>query len=727
MHTPSDPLPSSRAPRSILVATGLALLCGVSLFPPSTSRMLIWPWTGITTLAWGFLLVASLVTLLRAPRGLGHAFNLGLWSLGLGIVLSAHMAFLPGISRPASWPLLALCLSPFAFAGPLAGPERSRWMRAVGGSVSLLILVSLVLWFSNRVSPVWSSGKTLTTALQIRNDLPFGHSNYVAAFCLLAMGWQFACFFQETRTAPRLSWALLAILSLVALFSTGSRAAILGLAAASVVFVWVAWSRLRALPRSWQLTGLILIGVLLIGGIASNTRLREFVLQGRWSNVSNESNQQRLGMSQAAFLLGEQRPLWGWGAGSVPYVFPSVRAGVAGNVDNVLQVHSSPLQAWATLGLLGVIPAALLGVGLLRGLFSRPTSSSTADTEQRPLCERAALISGLVGYATYSFFDHSLDIPAMGLLAGLHLAALNSTGSHVRPAPARLFGVVLALGALTLLPGVASELRVRYRHSEALDHAGRGDQAGYLHALLQAHAAQPESAYPAHLAASFLATGHPFATSNATPERIRESITLLSATLERNPYLEYAHYNLGWLLLPTDPVAAERHFLSALSLAPHRVGVSFGLGLARSVQGKSDGALDAFATEWINDPRQAFSPFFKNPELAETTSQVAQRSRALLQRFATEHPQSASSVEAVLAAWSSPTVSSVGNGNPYRRVRPGYGVLMGFPEGRPPADVNVMTAPSLPPAINTSLPLPGWVPGAFLEEIVGGRKGVQHP
>ncbi|HRE82010.1 MAG TPA: O-antigen ligase family protein [Opitutaceae bacterium] len=699
----------------------------MSLFPPSTSRMLIWPWTGITTLAWGFLLVAGLVTLLRAPQGLGHAFNLGLWSLGLGVVASAHLAFLPGISRPASWSLLALCLSPFAFAGPLTGPGRSRWMQAVGGLVSALILVSLILWFSNRVYPVWSAGKTLTTALQVRNDLPFGHSNYVAAFCLLGLGWQCACLFREPRRVVRVILGLLALLSLVALFSTGSRAGVIGLGAACVVFVWVAWSRLRSLPRTWQLVGVALVCLALIGGIASNARLRDFALKGRWSNVSSESNQQRLGMSQAAFLIGEQRTLWGWGAGAVPYVFPSVRAGVAGNVDNVLQVHSSPLQAWATLGLLGVIPAALLGVGLLRGLFSRPASSSAATTAQPPLYERAALLSGLVGYAAYSFFDHSLDIPAMGLLAGLHLAALGSTGKHLRPASARLFGAILALGALTLLPGVTSELRARYRHSEALDHAGHGDQAGYLRALLQAHAAQPESAYPAHLAASYLATGHPFATSNVTPDRIRESITLLSATLEDNPYLEYAHYNLGWLLLSTDPVAAERHFVSALSLAPHRVGVSFGLGLARSVQGKSEGALAAFSAEWINDPRQAFSAFFRNPELAETRSQVIQRSRELLQRYAAEHPVSAPSVESVLAAWSSPALSSIGDGASYRRVRPGYGVLMGFPEGRPPADVNVMTPPLLPPDINAGLPVPGWVSGAFLEEIVGNRKGASRP
>ena len=48
--------------------------------------------------------------------------------------------------------------------------------------------------------------------------------------------------------------------------------------------------------------------------------------------------------------LGLQRPLTGWGPGTVPLAYPRVRAGLEGSTENVLQLHSTPAQlisCWA--------------------------------------------------------------------------------------------------------------------------------------------------------------------------------------------------------------------------------------------------------------------------------------------------------------------------------------------------------------------------------------------
>ena len=70
--------------------------------------------------------------------------------------------------------------------------------------------------------------------------------------------------------------------------------------------------------------------------------------------------------------------------------------------------------------------------------------------------------------------------------------------------------------------------------------------------------------------------------------------------------------------------------------------------------------------------------------------------------------------EAVREVWTSLAPSDVTFGAPYLRVRPGYGLLMGFPEGRPPADVAPLYPVVLPESARARLPSPGWGSGRAL-------------
>src|SRR5581483_2353207 len=98
----------------------------------------------------------------------------------------------------------------------------------------------------------------------------------------------------------------------------------------------------------------------------------------------------------------------------------------------------------------------------------------------------------------------------------------------------------------------------------------------------------------------------------------------------RRARTEYAHFNLGWLLLETgDNAAAAHHFRAAAQLAPDRGGVYFGLGLALEGLGRHADAIRAFALEWLDDPRQSTSPAWEVPALARNVPAIRVETKTL--------------------------------------------------------------------------------------------------
>lgn len=258
-------------------------------------------------------------------------------------------------------------------------------------------------------------------------------------------------------------------------------------------------------------------------------------------------------------------------------------------------------------------------------------------------------------------------------------------------------------GVALLLPvlyATGRDLAARREFDKALAHLGNNDRAGYAAGLRRATGLAPADAYYAHLLAAHLATGHPFpGRSETSPE---ESVRLLRDSLSVNPDLEYAHYNLGWLLLETDPKSSAGHFREAARLAPQRGSVYLGLGLARIRLNDTDGAIRAFATEWLLDPGTAWSPVWSQPPLD-----------ALRPRIHSEALKAARPRNGGNDPWAG-LATTVPAGVPYRRVRTGYGVLMGHPEGPAPVDCPVFIRADLPSGLRAQVPAFGWIDGGSL-------------
>jgi hypothetical protein len=83
-----------------------------------------------------------------------------------------------------------------------------------------------------------------------------------------------------------------------------------------------------------------------------------------------------------------------------------------------------------------------------------------------------------------------------------------------------------------------------------------------------------------------------------------------------NPDQEIAHFNLGWLLLQSDPVGSTHHFREAARLVPDKGGVYLGLSSALLAQGEARPALVALAAELANDPAFCASPIWSMPQFA---------------------------------------------------------------------------------------------------------------
>lgn len=577
----------------------LAVLAALTLSHPSATRLHTWPWRGLGWLFWAapviwLALRCWLRQSLHAPNRLLAS---GLVTLAGATVASAFASPFTALSVPHVWPALGGAAWVFLVHDWVARQPYHRPLLARGfaGMGVVLVLVSLGMWAIQSPRPLWSH----------RNAFPFGHSTLTAGALVLALPWMGRAVFQSRRS-KLIFWALAVLAALISLASTSSRGGLLAAGAMAAAAVALALLRLR-LRRRDKILVLGVVLVFLALGVASNQRLREAALGGGWSEIARESNQQRVAMLEAGVALGARRPILGWGPGTVPLTYPTVRAELSGGADNVLQLHSTPAQVWATLGIGGIAAALLMIGGLAKAVRERFRLHDWSPIEW-------AALASLGGYAIFSLTDHQLDLPFMNLMVAANAALL------VRPNPARGVRRMWALPALAALAVCAiptgRDLLARRAYA-------RGDVAA-------ASRWMPSDPYYHHQTASRLAL-------QGEVEQARQT---LEASLAGDAHAEYARFNLGWLLLGSSPEAAARHFAAAAQLAPTRSGVYFGLGLAFREMGLEDAAVRSFAVEALNDPLAITAPFWEMPGMAPLRSAVL----GDLDKIANEHPQIATRI-----------------------------------------------------------------------------------
>ncbi len=721
MPSPSDaatvPAASGAAPGGITVPTlctfvGLLGLGAITLASPGATRMYAWPWVFAY---WAALLAPVTLLILRVldsrrPWVLPGRAWIGLTLAWCGVVLASTLAS-PYRGPTLLWsaPLLAapalfLALFDWLHASSDTVAERSRRMQHTAGFfLGIVALASLALWLgdiSNR--PSWRS------VWLARNAYPLGHSNYTAGLTLLML----PCFVGLALGAcgrVRLAWWAGTGIAVALLFTSGSRGGFGGLAVLALAATPAIARKLRVQLWLVAIIGLAVCALL----FAANPRIRGMLTGAKADAPPNASKVQRSAMLEAGLRLGTERPILGWGAGATPLAYPRVRAGLEGGAENVLQLHSLPVQLWAELGGAGVL-VALGGLGLaawsaFRGGAESALPSATSPNHGRlvepALAPAKAVLLGLSGYLVFSLTDSQLDVPVFAAGAAVGCALLASRGNHAGIV-ARRAGVVIPVLGLSVVGLLGQRDLTPVMNIEGLV----------------------------------------FASNPATTDR---GIGLLRSSLVLNPDQEIAHFNLGWLLVVKDSAAAEKHFLAAARLVPDKGGVWFGLGLARLNQNNPAGAARAFALEGLNDPAFLFSPWWKAEmfaslrkthaaefirvadaaasQLQSRDGWLARESRyvAALTRWALDRSliPDAALTGANRAAFfqrdPQGTELEMSLINAYRRERTGYPVLMRQPDLPPPSDVfTVQENAAAAGPLRFLFPDKGWLPAPLLLEIL---------
>jgi hypothetical protein len=650
MNRPQTSAPTQGQLLGLLTAAFYILF---TLLPDSNTAMVGWPWV----LFWQVGLLCPVLWLLailwqKRFQRLGNGLDWLVGLLVLGLLLSTLLAPYPTQARWYAWAVFCSLAALYALNSWLVLPgRRALQLLTMQGYLNLAFIgVSLLLWVSQVYLPELSRLKELGqlgvslpfdfSNIQLRNGSPIGHQNYVAGYLIVALpllvglgigqkGWR------------RSLWFGGAALGLVDLYTTSSRAGWLGvvvlLLIGGIALLWHSH-----LPRLW-------LGILTLAGILglavlglANPRLRESLFALRTNPEGGESAY-RLITATAGWRMGLAHWFSGAGPGATPLLYQQYRPAWAGREAELhYQLHSTPAQLWAELGVWSVLVSTgsilLLTFLSFRWLksFSNPSSSPSL-----PAALPLSLLVGLLAYAIVSLFDYQLDNLCISGTLIIYLAILatefrvepltrhtqaargKNSEPNIQNSPPPAHPLPQPLLPLTGLGIVLAMLIWLFpiHHAWMLSNHGflalsRRDVKGFVQSLTQAHQQAPWEAYYANqLGWNLGELSLQMNDRNQQQALAGVGVSWLQKGIQAAPQLEFGYTNAGWLLLNSDPKAATRSFIQSARLVPARRGTFYALGLGLLAQQKADVALQALTLEALRDPQLITSPIWKLPDL----------------------------------------------------------------------------------------------------------------
>jgi uncharacterized protein involved in response to NO len=648
--------------RDILGPLGVALYAVFTLLPDSSTLLVSWPWVFIWQVAlflpWFWLLRQWWVQGRFVPLGYGLDCGTGLAIAGL--ILSTLFAQFPQQARWYGWAAICGIAALYALNDWMqdamhsahGSRRRQQLLQAQGGLSLAFIGVSLLLWVSQTLLPELQRLQGLRalglkvsydfSVLELRNWAPIGHQNYVAGYLALSLPLLLGLSL-STKTPWRWLWGIGTGLGIVDLYTTSSRGGWLGLGAAGLCGIALLAVHPRVSVRWRWAIGLGFIGAL--GSImAANNRLRSL-----FSLTSSESGGElafRLITNATGWAIGLKHPLFGAGPGSVPLLDQAYRPVWAGReAELVFQLHSTPAQLWAELGLWGVaLSLGLAGWLAIWGVKLWRSGPTEGQQQQRTLCW--SLFAGLLGYGIVSITDYQLDMVCISGTLIVYLAGILSflreyssarilpkTGPKLSWLRWGTVGLLLAVG-FWLAP-----VHWAWQRSSLGFNALNAKEAQSLETsianLQQARELAPwEPYYSAELGSSLVKAGLLDKDAQARSGLIQRSIEAFQQTVAASPYQEYGYSSLGWLQLATrQPQLATQSFKTATQLVPAKRGVFYSLGLSLLDRGQKDLAVQAMTLEIVRDPLWLTSPVWRSPRLAAIAPKVQTQVVSLYQQL----------------------------------------------------------------------------------------------
>jgi O-antigen ligase len=625
-----------------------------TLLPDSHSLMVQWPWV----LVWQLGLLCPVLWLLgslwhqQRIQALAYGCDSWVGLSAIAIVVSTLWAEFPQQARWYGWAALCFIAALYALNTWLTSPQRRLQILVGQGYLSLaFIVLSLSLWTTQtllpelaRLAALNQSGVQLPfdfSVLELRNWAPIGHQNYVAGYLLLALPLLIGlCLLQ--RGWRRWLWIGGIGLGILDLYTTSSRGGWLGLVVLCLVSFAILLFRTQ-LPRRWLGVAGASICLTLVLLVWANNRLRT-VLEAAIQGQGDTEFAYRTINAAVGWQMGSSHPWSGIGLGNVPLLYQKYRPLWAGQESELAyQLHSTPVQLWAEMGIGGI----LLLVGAIAFLLYRLRGWLALKPNRSDRVLVWSLCGGLLAYGVLSLTDYQLDNVSISGTLVIYVACLASAfriddrANFLTPLPyARpLFyaGLGILLGVIVWLVPIHRAWQLSSQGFEAL---AQDQVAIFRDRLVQAHQTVPwEPYYPYQLAWNFGNFALQSQNSQQRQLALEEGIRWFKAGLAASPYQEFGSSNLGWLLLENDAKAASGAFARSARLVPAKRGVMYGLGLSLLAQGKLDWAIEAMALESLRDPAFVTSPRWRLPQLRSLYPQVLDRAAAYYTDLLQQHSQ----------------------------------------------------------------------------------------
>ena len=680
-------IPNFMSTGRLIIQLGFAAYILFTLLPDSSTQMVAFPWVLLWQVGLLCLAIAGLLNLWRRKNPfylLGNGFD---WVIGSGFVtlcLSTMFSQFPNqsmwYSLTAFGYFIALYVTNnFLHINPVSQPKISQpeinsrtpltaILRFQGWLGIAVIIESLYLWTTQSWLPQLANFAKLNqwglnlsydfTDLESRNWAPMGHQNYVAGFLMLVLP-IFVVLAIAQKGMWRSFWLMAIALGMLDLYTTSSRGGFLGLGGMVLYAIILALFRIFRNGRNRWLVILGSGGAIAIFGflVAANNRLRSLAsgLIASFSNPTQGSGELlfRAIAADVGWRIGLDHWLFGAGAGSAIMLYQQYRPQWAGREAELLfQLHSTPVQLWAELGLGAVITFVFLFVAIIT-LFIRLHKSRSWQVNPQDQAIAYGLFGSLVGYGMLALTDYQLDVPAISGSLGIvfaslaylgqkHTGELITLGNYQQPRfwLAMLVTVYLGAAIAWLIPvntaWQASSVGFLYLSNartnlatakpedipEAIDLIDKfQNRLKFANQL-----AQWEPYYPYQLGWNLAEFAINYRNLPQSQVWQKDGLAWIKTAIATNPNNEAGYNAAAWLSLQQNSVRsaaeAETYFRRGLELVSSKRSLYFGLGVSLLRQGKNAEAIAAMTTEVINDPSFITSPIWTDATFQPLYSQV---------------------------------------------------------------------------------------------------------
>lgn len=566
-------------------------------------------------------------------RGLGHGFDWVAILIILGVGLSTVTA---QFKLVAGWNFLLLAsygLVLYLIVNWLRRCQALRqrlWFGIVlAGTVTHL--VSLALW-----RPTWEMWTGDDFYAAIRNPFPLGHHNFVGGYCLLMLPLVVGFTLTQTNKGRWLGYGAIA-LNVLALYASGSRGALLGaLALGLLALPWYCIHHPPKSRRQWLIVSGL--GLLLVIALASNPRIRSLVSFNPSANnaafsieqIADGPTQDRLFMLQAGQHIFKAHPLLGIGPGNLSRLYNLYRpVETGGGLELVQQLHNTPAQILAELGILGTSGYFLwLGCLLKTGI-----ALQKRITDRRDRILLYSVGASWFAYGISSLTDYQLE--NIGIASTLMITTallIDLANSYLRESPctslSRRHRRLLSLGLLLFL-SIVIQTWARADAGFYLAQSAQKDVETFNFADADAKWTKASQLIPwdptyAALSAEQLIDIQAQTTDPKKRDLLRTAaIASLKTALQSAPNDPWFNQNLAVLLIKNQPQQAERYLRRAALLVPRSENATYySLGCTYLEQGKSSQATTAFVLESLANPEFLVDSIWKTQPLSKQFPQV---------------------------------------------------------------------------------------------------------